>query len=429
MPKPYSHEIDACFAEAIGAGGLDRQTYQALLDELRPLVDNLRRRRDDASLPIVSLPTRDDDVRAAAETAARIRENFADLVVLGIGGSSLGAQALAALARGASEPGLHFPDNLDGERFAELLAGLVPSRTAFLAVSKSGGTPETLAQTLVAIAWLRQSLDEDATGAHLIVITEPGERALRRLAARHRVEVIDHDPNIAGRYSVLSLVGLLPAMAIGLDVGAVRAGAASVLDEFLREPAPPPLAGAALAVGLWRQRAIATNVVLAYGDRLERFVAWHRQLWAESLGKLGQGLTPIAARGPVDQHSQLQLWLDGPADKSFTLIEAESTGLGPEIDTTLAGGDPDLAFLAGHRIGDLVAAEARATAATLIGHGRPTRRIGLTRLDEATLGALFMHFILETIAAAHLLGVDPFTQPAVDQGKRLARRYLSETAT
>ena len=165
-------------------------------------------------------------------------------------------------------------------------------------------------------------------------------------------------------------------------------------------------------------------MILAYGDRLERLVAWHRQIWGESLGKDGIGLTPIVALGPVDQHSQLQLWLAGPADKSYTLIMAESRGRGPEIDVSLAGGDPALDYLAGQRVGDLVAAEAVATAETLAGRGRPTRVISFPQFDEATLGALFMHFTLETIVAAHLLGVDPFTQPAVDEGKRLTRQYL-----
>lgn len=428
MAKIYHHQIDTCFAETIGSGGLPRALFEGLLDEARPAVADLGQSLIDGSLPILALPARRDDLERLAPIAARLRGDFADLVVLGTGGSSLGAQALAAVAMDRVRPRLHFPDNLDGDGFAALLAGLDATATGFLAVSKSGTTPETLAQTLATIAWLRQRRDDGAVGRHLIAITEPADSPLRRLAARWGMAVLDHDPNIAGRYSVLSLVGLLPALAIGLDVEAVRAGAQSVLTETMADPAAPPLAGAAIAVGLRRHHGIANNVVLAYGDRVERLVAWHRQIWAESLGKDGTGLTPIAALGPVDQHSQLQLWLAGPADKSYTVLKVDSHGRGPEIDVGLAGGDKALDYLAGHRIGDLVAAEARATVETLIETGRPTRVIGCAQYDETVLGALLMHFILETIVAARLLGVDPFNQPAVDAGKRLARQYLLEDA-
>ena len=163
--------------------------------------------------------------------------------------------------------------------------------------------------------------------------------------------------------------------------------------------------------------------MMAYADRLERFTRWYVQLWAESLGKDGKGTTPIAARGPVDQHSQLQLFIAGPRDKLFTVITTGAAGRGPRIDADLAtlAGEPDFA---GKTIGDLVAAQGRATAETLAKNGCPVRTIHIERLDETSLGELLMHFMLETIIAAHLLGVDPFDQPAVEEGKILAKQYL-----
>ena len=163
--------------------------------------------------------------------------------------------------------------------------------------------------------------------------------------------------------------------------------------------------------------------MMAYADRLERFTRWYVQLWAESLGKDGKGTTPIAALGPVDQHSQLQLFIAGPRDKLFTVVTTGAAGRGPRIDADLAklAGEPDFA---GKTIGDLVAAQGRATAETLAKNGCPVRTIHLERLDEASLGELLMHFMLETIIAAHLLGVDPFDQPAVEEGKVLAKQYL-----
>jgi glucose-6-phosphate isomerase len=180
-------------------------------------------------------------------------------------------------------------------------------------------------------------------------------------------------------------------------------------------------------VALAERRGIGVTVLMPYVDRLAPFGLWFRQLWAESLGKDGKGTTPVRALGAVDQHSQLQLYLAGPADKLFTLLVLQQDGQGALLPPDLAG-DPALAYLAGRRLGDLLAAEQRATATSLLRHGRPTRVLRLPRLDEASLGALFMHFMLETIIAAALWGVDAFDQPAVEQGKVLARQYLGERA-
>ena len=208
-------------------------------------------------------------------------------------------------------------------------------------------------------------------------------------------------------------------MVAGLDPVAVREGAASVLDGVLRgDEAPPPACGAAVEAGLGR----GVSVLMPYCDRLAPFARWYCQLWAESLGKDGLGATPVAAAGTVDQHSQLQLYLDGPADKMFTLILTDSVGDGGRIADDLA---VDMSYMRGRTMGDLFDAEARATAAALAQRGHPVRVFRLAAVDERALGALMMHFMLETIIAADLLGVDPFDQPAVEEGKVLARAYLS----
>jgi glucose-6-phosphate isomerase len=227
---------------------------------------------------------------------------------------------------------------------------------------------------------------------------------------------------------VLTNVGLLPAALAGLDIAAVRAGAAAALAPVLgeRQPAAVPAAvGAALAVALAETKAKHLSVLMAYADRLERFTRWYVQLWAESLGKDGKGTTPLAALGPVDQHSQLQLFIAGPRDKLFTVLTVDCAGRGPRLDPALAAlaGEPGFA---GKTIGDLVAAQGRATAETLAKNGCPVRTIRIAALDAQALGALAMHFMLETIIAAHLMGVDAFDQPAVEEGKVLAKRYLAE---
>jgi len=188
-------------------------------------------------------------------------------------------------------------------------------------------------------------------------------------------------------------------------------------------PADVPAAiGAALSIACETMLGARAQVVMPYGDRLERFAMWHRQLWAESLGKNGKGTTPIAALGPVDQHSQLQLYLGGPRDKLYTIFTQGLAGKGPRI----VSADPELAYLNGRTVGDLADAEQRATIDTLIANTRPTRVFNVPTPDARTIGGLFMHFMLETIIAAHILGVDPFDQPAVEQGKVLAKKYLQD---
>jgi glucose-6-phosphate isomerase len=326
-------------------------------------------------------------------------------------------------------PRLHFMDNLDPESYALLLARAPLATTRFVAISKSGGTGETLMQTVAALAAMREAGLAERIGASFLAISEPvtGKRnGLRELLGAHGVATLDHDPHVGGRYSVLTNVGLLPAAIAGLDIAALRAGAAIALAPVLagRPPAEvPACVGAALSVAL-AERGKSISVLMAYADRLERFTRWYVQLWAESLGKDHKGTTPIGALGPVDQHSQLQLYMAGPRDKLINIVTVGSAGRGPRMDGKLAAlaGEPDFA---GKTIGDLVAAQGRATPQTLAKSGCPVRTIHLDRLDEKSLGELLMHFMLETIVAAHLLGVDPFDQPAVEEGKVLAKKYLA----
>jgi glucose-6-phosphate isomerase len=262
-------------------------------------------------------------------------------------------------------------------------------------------------------------------------LSEPakaGKRnGLRDLLEPEGVSFLEHDTGVGGRFSALTNVGLLPAAILSLDIAAIREGAAVALAPVLaRKPAEdvPAALGAALSVALARTRGKTISAVMAYADRLEKFAKWYVQLWAESLGKDGRGTTPLAALGPVDQHSQLQLFIAGPRDKLFTIITTGVAGKGPQIAPDLAqrAGEPDFA---GKRIGDLVAAQGRATAETLAKNGCPVRSMHLETIDARSLGELLMHFMLETIIAAHLLGVDAFDQPAVEEGKVLAKQYLA----
>ncbi|MEQ8167158.1 MAG: glucose-6-phosphate isomerase, partial [Alphaproteobacteria bacterium] len=239
-------------------------------------------------------------------------------------------------------------------------ARIDPARTGYLVVSKSGSTAETLCQFAIVFDHWRQAATGREAADHFVAITVPDASPLRRAAARLGFPVLDHDPAVGGRFSILSLVGLLPAFIHGVDGRALREGAALVLDETLSAASAldaPPAAGAALLVGLAEGRRRSQSVLMPYIDVLFPFALWFRQLWAESLGKNGKGLTPIAARGAVDQHSQLQLYLDGPADKVVTMIQAAMGGTGRRIGPDWAEADSDLAYLGGRTMGDMMAAE------------------------------------------------------------------------
>ena len=430
-------DVRLCFAEAIGGGGLDRVTFETHLGHTNRALDRLRRARHDRSLPLLALPTARDDLVRPAAVAERFRRGFDHVALLGTGGSSLGARTLAALAdRGfGPEPGrprLHFLDNIDPSTFEAFHRAVDLRRTGFLVVSKSGGTAETLMQTLTVLPKVEAAVGRDRTPRHFAVVTEPRDNPLRRLAASRGIETLDHDPGLGGRYSVLSLVGLLPAMMAGLDPFAVRQGAAEVLDAALAAEQPaesPPAVGAALGHGLARERGQTQAVLMPYADALAPFGSWFRQLWAESLGKGGLGTTPITALGAVDQHSQLQLYLGGAQHHLTTIIRRKNL---PETDT--APMPEDLAALAGARylakrtVGQLVYAQTQAIADAFAEHKRPLRLLDIDKVDEWTAGWLMMHFILETILTADLFGVDPFDQPAVELGKVLTRDYLGRLA-
>jgi len=420
----YRYDISGCFSDNHQDKTPLQEAFNRRCKDLAKATLTVKAWHDKGSLPLLNLPQRQDDLTLIEKGANRfLGGQFDQVLVLGTGGSTLGGQTLLALADCGfgpkpGRPTVRFIDNVDPHSFDNLKARLNPARTGLVIISKSGGTAETLAQVLSLLPWI----GADKMAAQAIAITEPSDNALRRLMAAHKVDMLEHDPKVGGRFSVLSVVGLLPAVIAGLDIKAIRAGAKTVLDETLNHPTSPPAEGAALAVAAMETGKPMT-VLMPYIDRLASFSRWYRQLWAESVGKDGQGSTPIDALGTVDQHSQVQLYLGGPKDKLFSVVMLRVAGSGPKL---AASNDTSLDYLRGRTLGDLMDAEQRATAATLIKNGRPTRVFYIDNLNEHTLGALLMHFMLETIIAAQLMGIDAFDQPAVEEGKILTRQYLAE---
>ncbi len=425
----YRHHVADALEASIGAKGLPKASLDRDLAKLAPALDILRKWHKDNTLPMLRLPARRDDLETLKPHAERFAK-FDSVVVIGSGGSSLSGKALVALADqgfgpAKGRPKFYFMDNVDPATFGQLTSRLALPRTGFIVISKSGGTAETLTAFFTVIA----AMDAKLVATNALIITEAADNPLRRLGTRLGCTILEHDPKIGGRFSVFSLVGMLPAMIAGLDCAAIREGAASVLDPALAAKDAKDLApaiGAALSVGLAKERGINITVLMPYVDRLNTFSFWYRQIWAESLGKNGLGTTPACAMGTIDQHSQVQLYLGGPIDKFFTFLIQDTAGQGTPVAPAILGGDKALDYLANQTLGDLLLAEADATAATTVQGKRPTRIIRIATLDERTLGALMMHYVLETIFAAHLWGIDAFDQPAVEDAKILTRQYLSD---
>ncbi len=377
-------------------------------------------------LPALSIVSEKDHLEECQRIAQTWKKRFKKIVLFGTGGSSLGAQTCIELyqtrvSNPEDSPYFHFMDNIDPHTFTKLIKGLDLKTTGFLVISKSGTTAETLCQFLSLISAFKDQLSQD----QVIVITEPKNSPLRRLAEQHQYQILDHPSNIGGRFSIFSLVGMLPALIAGINAQEILEGAQAYLTQELEEITQNSTQGAALNYAYYQQFGCTQTVLMPYIDRLSAFALWFRQLWAESLGKEKRGITPINALGTVDQHSQLQLYLGGPNDKFFTLILLETFTSSPQVITS----DSELSYLHYHTLGDLMKAEQDATATTLIRQGCPTRIITLNQLNERTLGALFTHYMLETMITANLLEIDAFDQPAVEEGKILTREYLSRKAS
>lgn len=425
MTHPF-HTLQGCFSSHIGSLGLttEEMTHwkQKALDAFSKL--------SLLSLPALQITQETADLPELDNLAVSLREKFSHFVVFGTGGSSLGGQTLSRWAPRCphssrtllQKPVISYMDNIDPDTFASLFHHLPLDKTFFLVISKSGETAETVMQFLYTIQAYKDQALENKIRDHFLMITEEKPNSLRQLAQAYGIPVLPHHPHIGGRFSVFSNVALLPAALEGVDIRAVRQGAARCLQEVLENPQThAAIEGAALADAFSESRSINTTVLLPYQDKLTELGLWYRQLWAESLGKEGKGTTPILSRGTVDQHSQLQLYLDGPRDKFFTVIMPEPHHTGPLIpDTSL----DSISYLSGHTMKDLLWAEAQATVTTLQEKGCPTRCLYPGPITEETGGYLLMHFMIETLLTAALWEVDPITQPAVERGKILTKEFL-----
>ncbi len=436
-----------CLAQQVGSEGLD----EALLDADGPLArraaeavetlnaaahEGMRRWR-----LLVREPARSQHVEQVQRVAAQARGRFDTVLLLGIGGSALGAAALHGALNpptwnalpDAARPGprLFVLDNVDPERlgwaleFVERHGGGL-ARTLALVVSKSGETAETAAQLLTLRDRFVRELGKEEHASHIVAVTDPSKGTLRRLCDEQGYVSLPVPEGVGGRFSALSPVGLLPAALVGIDIEQLLAGA----DEMDARCASPALAEnpaamlATLLVELGTRKGKRCHVMMPYSDAMLLFADWWRQLWAESLGKrvdrkgreVFAGFTPLRALGATDQHSQIQLYREGPRDKVVCFVEVESFRQDVAIPT--GSGVEPLRYLEGSTFGALLNAEKRATEFALTASHRPNLTIRLPRVDARSVGQFIWLWQMATAVAGELLDVDAYDQPAVETGKK-----------
>jgi glucose-6-phosphate isomerase len=402
----------------------------AELDEARPRL----REAVDGFLEdppgFMRLPKSSEYAEASSRVAEEIRASGAtDFVHVGIGGSALGPMAVqsalhhpyynALPAEGRRGPRIHFAENTDPNTLSAILNVADPTSTWVNVVTKSGSTAETMANFLVVRGWLVDALGAFGYQGRTVATTDPEEGFLKEIADRDDLRVLPIPKDVGGRFSVLTPVGLLPAAVTGLDVEALLTGAARCVDEVNEQREEhPAVVGAAMHYLMDTARGRNVRVMMPYADALERLAAWFVQLWAESLGKDGKGSTPHGAVGTTDQHSQVQLFMEGPQDKVVEIVEVESHPRDlpmPEAYDDLEG----VGYLGGHTMAELLNVECDATRKALTEAGRPNSTIRLGTVSEENLGYLFQALEVQTAIAGSLYGVNAFDQPGVEAGKQI----------
>jgi glucose-6-phosphate isomerase len=425
-------------APRLGGRGIDPARLDALADRFRAAHEDATRRRDGGELGFYALADGGETVDAICAFAEGAGQAFSNVVVLGIGGSALGTTAMRTALKHplwnelddeAREfyPRLYVLDNVDPATFGAFLDHIDLRRTLFNVVSKSGGTAETMSQFLIIRERLRAELGDGYT-RHLLLTTDPEKGVLRALAREEDVATLPVPPNVGGRFSVLSAVGLLPAAMVGIDIRELLAGAKEMAERCATPELRQNPAGIFAALQYLADTELDANVhvMMPYSDRLRDVADWFRQLWAESLGKqrtrggdeVFAGPTPVKALGATDQHSQVQLYVEGPFDKTITFLSEREGG----DDVAIPSAYPqhaELAYLGGHTMGELLRTELLATEAALTQRGRMNMTIEVPRVDARSLGGLFMLLQIATVYAGHFYGIDPMDQPGVELGKQL----------
>lgn len=442
MALKIDFNFENTLARRVGDEGLKDSDLD--YSSAQDVVNAFRARVDTGQIGFPNLPDDKSVIDAVNQFANSIRKDIDDVLLVGIGGSALGPYALDVAIRGphpvqlsvqrqapgkkaVTRPRLVVLDNVDPGLIDAALSSLNPKRTAVCVITKSGSTAESLAQLLIVREWMNTSLGKKARN-RIIAITDPQKGDLLKIAQQEQYPLFFVPPNIGGRFSVFSPVGLVPAALIGLDIVKLMKGAkdANELCWKADVKANPALQSAYVHHALDTKKGKGIEVVFAYSSYLWGAAFWYRQLWAESLGKkvnrkgevVHVGQTPIAALGVTDQHSQVQLYAEGPRDKMFTFWGVEKYRTDVKIPKDLKQFD-STGYLGGKSMAQLFTAERRATEEALTEAGQPNCRWMLPKVDEYNIGALFQMLEFQTAFAGELYGIDAFDQPGVELAKKM----------
>lgn len=411
-------------------------------------------RRKKGELPFYDLPHRKEEVRLLKNTAATLNkelgEDFENLLVIGIGGSSLGGIALLRalthpfynlLPREVRKtPRVFYLENIDADEITGLFEILNPEKTVINIISKSGTTAEPVANFLLVQRFMTERLGNEEFLRRVVVTTDPKKGELRRIARDSGFKTLDIPEGVGGRFSVLSPVGLFPALIAGIDIDVLLEGAA-FMDRMCKTGdlhKNPSYLNAIIHYHLHTRKGVNIAVLMPYSSALSTISDWYRQLLAESLGKqyalsgeiVYAGQTPVKATGVIDQHSQVQLYREGPFDKLITILSVENLKNFLNIPALYQEYE-GISYLGGHTINELLNAEKKATILALIKSGRPVIEIILPEINPYTVGQLLFFYEVQTLFEGYLYNVNSLDQPGVEAGKHytygmLGRRGYEE---
>jgi len=449
MAISITFDYNNAMAETIGARhGLTESMLRDLESRARNVDGEIRALRQRGEIGFYDLADVNGRARELDEIAAlghNIAKRFANFVVLGIGGSALGPICVQRALRHIyynlldetsrnNRPRIFVLDNIDPELLAETLDIVDPAETCFNVISKSGDTPETISQFMAFYDHVVAKMGAGKASEHFVITTSRDRGSLRPMAGQLGMRCLPIPRNVGGRFSELSAVGLLAAAVVGIDIHGMIAGAYAVSrtcdsPKLLENP---PYLNAAIHYLAEQLRGKTISVMMPYSEALRDVADWYRQLWAESLGKrrgeppheVCVGQTPVKSLGATDQHSQIQLYVDGPNDKIITFLAVEEFRREFGVGTLLNDYLPDVKYLSGKDISDLFRAEMEGTEFALACAERPSVRITLKRVDAEHIGGLLFFFMVQTAYAGGLYGINAFNQPGVEMGKQAAAALM-----
>lgn len=391
-------------------------TQDAITPEVQNSYLQIKKDLKEGKIPQIQAIFDENSINEVKNIAEQIK-SYKKILVLGVGGSSLGGKAFTAIG---DEDKIDFLESIDPVTVDKKLQKIDLDNCFFIVISKSGNTVETISQTLILIDRIKKLKIENFAEKFLF-ITQDLDNPISNIAKTIGSQICMHPSDVGGRFSCFTIVGLLPAILAGVNIDKILQGAKSELDDFMGDVQNNVTQAVEIQNKLFDE-GFTGNVVMPYIDDLKRYTDWYRQLWAESLGKNGFGSTPINSMGTIDQHSQLQLYLEGPRDKFFTFFVTKKH----RSDTLVQDLKEVKTLFGGKRLSEIVKVESRTTIQVLEDKNLPIRLFKIDELNEEALGSLMMHMFLEVVLIAQVRNIDPFDQPGVEIRKKLAKELLNK---